>query len=337
MTDLAHDLVSLTHYTVGIDLGGTNMRLAVYTNLEGATGCPEPLVHRKTEVGDRRRPEQIVDDLCHHIAEMLDEAECAEPGVPVGIGIAGMLRGSEGVVAISPHLDWRDVPFGDLMRAELGPDFSVRVENDVNAITYGEYAVGAGADAEDILAVFVGTGIGAGIIAAGQLITGATGCAAELGHVTAVWSDDAAPCSCGLRGCVEAYVGGSYLQRRIRAELAGGARSAAVDLAGAPERVNPGHLDAAAADGDEYALNLYTEIAPLLGVVLGNAITVLNPARLILGGGMLSRTPVLREHVIAALEVAANPPALAGLSIVEAALGDDAGLIGSALLANRDR
>ena len=87
------------------------------------------------------------------------------------------------------------------------------------------------------------------------------------------------------------------------------------------------------ADGDDYALGLWAEIGPLLGVALANAITLFNPNKLILGGGVLSRTPVLREHVITALEVAMNPPAREFLVIDDAALGDDAGLVGSALLA----
>ena len=104
-------------------------------------------------------------------------------------------------------------------------------------------------------------------------------------------------------------------------------------MAGAPEAVNPGHVDAAAAEGDEYALNLWQEIGPLLGVALANAVTLFNPNRLILGGGVLSRTPVLKEHIIAAVEVAINPPAREDLDIENAALGDDAGVVGSALLA----
>ena len=92
-------------------------------------------------------------------------------------------------------------------------------------------------------------------------------------------------------------------------------------------------VDAAAAEGDEYALNLWAEIGPLLGVALANAVTLFNPQRLILGGGVLSRTPVLHEHVVTALEVAMNPPARDTVSVEDAQLGDDAGLVGSALLA----
>lgn len=320
----------MSHH-IGIDLGGTNLRAALYGSLEDSSAAPSPIGRRREKVGDDRSPAAIVGQLSRVISELLSEAEVTEP-VSVGIGVAAMLRGDRGFVANSPHLRWREVPFGDLLREALGPDHPVAVYNDVDAITYGEYRRGAGAGSDDVLAVFVGTGVGSGIIANKQLVRGAHGCAAELGHVKVALGDDARPCNCGHRGCVEAYVGGSYLLKRIRAELAGGALSAAVRLAGDASEVTPGHLDAAAAEGDEYALALWEEIAPLLGVALANAVTLLNPDTLILGGGVLSRTPVLREAVIASLEVAANAPALARLRIRNAELGDDAGLVGSALL-----
>ena len=246
-----------------------------------------------------------------------------------------MLRGHQGAVANSPYYGWHDVEFGALLRARLGERYSVGVYNDVNAICYGEYACGAGAGAGDVLAVFVGTGIGAGVVSSGHLLTGANNTAAELGHTKVMVDADARICACGHRGCVEAYIGGSQLQARARQELAQGAHSEATRLAGCAERVNPGHLDAAAALGDDYALDLYAEVAPLLGLTIANAVTLLNPKRLILGGGMLSRTPVLREHILASFEVAVNPPAHENLEIVDTILGDRAGLVGSALLASQ--
>ena len=130
---------------------------------------------------------------------------------------------------------------------------------------------------------------------------GGTGCAVEIGHTKVGWDESALPCAVRAKGCVEAYVGGDLAaaagpRRAGRRRALGGGRPRR-----APEEVNPGHLDAAAAEGDEYALELWREVAPLLGVALANAVTMLNPARLILGGGVLSRTPVLRD-IIAALE-----------------------------------
>lgn len=341
MSDLDTDL------TIGIDIGGTNIRVALYRDLElalerteqaeemEALVPPEPLAERREPVGEPRDPASVIERLGALVEAVTAEAGCAGQTIPVGVGIAAMLRGYEGMIARSPHLRWVEIPFGKLLAARLGPAHPVTVYNDVNAIAYGEYCFGAGIGARDALAVFVGTGIGAGFVSGGRLIEGATNCAGEIGHSKVIFGDDAALCACGGRGCVEAYIGGTYLQQRIRAELGAGAVSAAATLAGGPEHVYPGHLDQAAADGDDYALDLYAEIAPLLGVVIGNAVNLLNPARLILGGGVLTRAPVLREHVIASMELTVIEACLDPLTIVNTMLGDDAGLLGSAALALR--
>jgi glucokinase len=325
---------------IGIDIGGTNMRAALFRGLRAAAAAPgeappdvaRPVVERRERVGSDREPERVIERLASMVRGLLAEAGCQDLDVPVGVGFAGMMRGDRGFVVSSPNVGWREVPFGDLFREKLGPRHAVAIENDANAIAWGEFHLGAGRGVKDVVVVYVGTGIGGGAVVNRTLVTG-SGAAVEIGHVKVVWDDSARRCACGLKGCIEAYAGGELLSRRARAELAGGARSAAIDLAGSIEAVNPGHLDAAAAEGDEYALNLWAEVGPLLGVVLANAVTLFNPQRLILGGGVLSRTPVLREHAIAALEVAVNPPASESLEIENAILGDDAGLVGSALLA----
>jgi glucokinase len=171
------------------------------------------------------------------------------------------------------------------------------------------------------------------VISGGQLVEGVSNCAGEIGHVKVRWDDEAARCACGQRGCVEAYVGGSYVLARIKRELTAGVKSQAIALAGGVEHVTPGHVDQAAGEGDPWALNLWTELAPLLAVSLGNAIAVLNPERLILGGGFLGRAPTLFAQVTTALLLAAPVASTEFLSIVSAELEDDAGLVGSAALA----
>ncbi len=327
--------------SVGFDLGGTNIRAAVFRGLDPKTECPsqgtEAVAILREEVGSVRTPEAIVKRVAIMIGRLLEKAQLGALSIPVGIGFAGMLRGHEGMVANSPNYGWYNIELGKMLRARLGERYDVRIYNDVNAICYGEYAFGAGVGSENVLAVFVGTGIGSGAICSGRLLEGSNNTAAELGHTKVVVDSDARVCACGLKGCVEAYVGGRQLQSRVRYELSRGAKSEATRLAGGADRVNPSHLDLAAGMGDNYALDLYMEVAPLLGLVMANAVTLLNPDRLILGGGMLSRTPVLREHVLAAFEVAVNPPAHEKLEIVESQLGDRAGLLGSALLASQHR
>jgi glucokinase len=311
---------------IGIDLGGSNLRAALFHD-----DIAKPVAVHKEAVGDAREPAAIVERVAS-ISERLVQS-VSDP-VSVGVGIAAMLKDRRGHVAQSPHLKWRDIPFGEMLAKRLGARYRVGVYNDVNAIVWGEAVAGAARGCRDVLGVYVGTGIGGGVISGGVLVEGATNCAGEIGHVKVRWDDDAAPCACGSKGCVEAYVGGSYVAKRIAAEvLTKGKKSLAIKLAGSPEAVTPGHVDRAAEEGDEWALGLWSELAPLLGVALGNAVSILNPERLVLGGGMLGRTPTLFNLVEIALTIAVPSASLDPLSIVPADLGDDAGLVGAANLA----
>ncbi|HEY0479251.1 MAG TPA: ROK family protein [Kofleriaceae bacterium] len=313
---------------IGIDLGGSNLRAAVFGEGDGAT----PLEVRKEAVGDARAPDAIVERVARTIEALAGGA--AGP-VTVGVGLAALLRDRRGTVASSPHLRWRDVPFGELLRGRLGARYRLGVYNDVNAITWGEAVAGAARGCRDVLAVYVGTGIGGGLIVGSQLVDGASNCAGEIGHTKVRWDDQAAPCMCGGRGCVEAYVGGSYLVARIRRELASPRRKTTVieRAGGSIDAVTPSHVDAAALDGEAWALGLWTELATLLAVAVGNALAILNSQRLILGGGLLGRTPVLREMVGIDLMLVAPPASLEPLTIAVAELGDEAGLVGAARLA----
>jgi glucokinase len=318
-------------FAIGLDVGGSNLRAGAFRGDDAA-----PFLAHRELVGGERGPGELVERIAAIVARLAGAAGDADPGpIPVGVGIAAMLRDRDGTVSRSPHLGWSDVPFGAMLRARLGARFAASVYNDATAITWGEAVAGAARGCRDALVVYVGTGIGGGVIVDGRLLEGASGCAGEIGHVKVRWDDAAAPCNCGGRGCVEAYVGGSYVQARIRAALRAGQRSSAIELAGGDvDAVHPGHVDQAAAAGDPWARALWGELAPLLAVALGNAITLLNPDRVVLGGGMLGRTPTLRDQALAALAIITPPPLLAPVRIVMAALGDDAGMVGAALLAD---
>ncbi|HEY0193096.1 MAG TPA: ROK family protein [Kofleriaceae bacterium] len=304
---------------IGIDLGGSNLRAAAFA------GSATPVASHREPVGDDRRPEVIIERLAQVIEQLAGDAS----DVAVGVGIAALMRDRRGTVASSPHLRWRDVAFGEQLARRLGRRYRLGVYNDANAITWGEAVAGAGRGYRDLLAVYVGTGIGSGLITGGQLVEGASNCAGELGHTKVRWDEAAAPCMCGGRGCVEAYVGGTYLLARIRREQP----ASIIARAGALDHVHVGHVDAAAADGDPWAVAVWTEVAWLLAVALGNALAMLNSERLILGGGVLSRTPVLRAMTERDLARVAPPATLEPLSIAVAELGDDAGLVGAARLA----
>ena len=314
---------------LGVDLGGTNARAAV---VDASSG--EILAAHKVPLRDRS-PERVADV----VREALREAAAAAGIAPaaagrVGVGVAGQCLGTTGVVLNAPNLRWRDVPFGELLSAALS--VPVKVANDLAVAAWGEKRFGAAKGLDDVLLVFVGSGVGSGIIVRGHLHDGATGVAGELGHVKVRPSrpdTKARRCGCGELGCLEAYTSGMNVATRVREELAAGARSAVRDLAqGDLARVDASLVDAAPRAGDAYAVALREEVGELLGTAIANLVTLLNPARLILGGGVLLGCPALAGVVRGHFDAAVSRSATRGLTVERAWLGDDAGVIGAALL-----
>ena len=328
-----------THHNivVGIDLGGTNLRIAALRKcaIRSDKTRPDVVAHCKQPVGTSRNPEAVVETIHALVAKVVRQSQCpTQQSIPVGVGVAAMLRDRQGYITNSPHLQWRNVPFGEMLQNRFGKGYDIYVYNDVEAITYAEYCVGAGRKQNNILVVFVGTGIGGGAIVEGQLLRGAHFCAGEIGHMKVSIDANAPLCACGGRGCIEAYAGGADLLRRIQTELATGIDSKILHLAGSVDQITLSHLDAAASQQDPYASRVIGEAACLLGQTLSNAVTLLNPALLVLGGGVFFRTPHYRQQTIAALRRATTTPSMDKLDIVNASLGDDAGVLGAGLLAD---
>lgn len=316
---------------VGVDLGGTNLRVALVELDDLREGRLERRTARilaeKKEPLVNRDPEFVAEQITGIIAELDRRGVVHVLGV--GVGLAGMLRGWSGVVVNAPNLGWREIDFRTLLRRRLGPQ--VELYNDVNAIAYGEAMHGAAAGVDDILCVFLGTGIGAGLVLDGKPYIGAHHLAGEIGHLKVV--PGGRPCGCGARGCVEAYASGANLAARARAELAERQDGRlVVELAGAVDRIHAGHIDEAAAAGDAYAVRLWDEVAPLYALALANATTLLNPARLVLGGGVWEKAGELRRRVLASFWQLLNAPSGEGLQVVDTMLGDQAGVIGAAAL-----
>jgi glucokinase len=304
--------------SVGVDLGGTNVRAAVVDTAAGTI-----LVEDKLPVGDKS-PDTVA-ALVEEVVRAVDP-KGARNGV--GVGFAGMLRGWTGVVVNAPNFGWREVDFRSLLRARLGP--RVELYNDLNAIGYGEAMYGAAKGVRDVLCIYVGTGVGSGIVADGKLYIGGNHLAGEIGHVKVV-PVGGRLCGCGQHGCLEAYTSGRNIQARAREELPS-QPSLATELAGGIEHVHAGHLDEAARRGDPYADRLWNEVAGYLGLVLANAVTLLNPSRLVLGGGMWQGTPELRRRAAEVFKAQVNRPSLEGFTVGDTILGDTAGVLGAAAL-----
>ena len=190
---------------LGVDLGGTNVRAAVVREDGKLLGVTK---HRHP--GDDRRPEPVADSVRTACEGALAEARREPTSVTaVGVGVAGQIHAGTGVVAVGPNLGWRQVPFKALLQQRLR--WPVLLLNDLAAAAWGEHSVGAGLGAVDSAAVFVGSGIGCGLVIDGDLYEGSDGVAGELGHIKVV--PGGRLCGCGEHGCLEAYCGGATSRR----------------------------------------------------------------------------------------------------------------------------
>lgn len=306
---------------LGIDLGGTFARAAL-VDAQGRI-----LASAKVALEDRR-PEAVVEAIAHAATGALASAG-GRPVHGCGVGVAAQL-GEAGRVLVGPNLGWRDVPFGEMLATRLGR--TVRVVNDLSAAAWGELKVGAGRGAADLFVVFVGSGVGSAIIAGGHLLAGASELAGELGHIKVV--PGGRPCGCGERGCLEAYAGGHNLIAQMNEALERAQGSELWRLSeGDPAKLTPALLEQVSEAGDVVAQSIYLPAAGHLSLAIANQVTVLNPARVILGGGVLMRTPGLRRRIREGVAEYSSATSRAVVTIVEAALGDDSGIIGAGLLA----
>lgn len=246
--------------------------------------------------------------------------------------MAGQCAGHSGLVVNAPNLGWRNVPLAERLGQALG--LRMRVLNDLSAAALGEHRFGAARGAEDVALFFVGSGVGSGLLVGGLLAEGAGGFAGEVGHVKVTPRPGTAErrCGCGQLSCLEAYAGGHALTARAREALAAGRMPGLAALLGgdATEAV-PSRIEQAVAAGDADATALWEEAGELLGDAAANLATVLNPARLVLGGGVLLACPLLRTRVETRLRERVSATAGLLLQVVRSSLGDDAGVVGAAL------
>ena len=315
---------------LGVDLGGTNARAAVVDRDSGE------IVAAHKESHHDRGPAAVV----AVVVRAMEEAARVGGREPrsfdrVGVGLAGQCLGRTGLVLNAPNLGWRDVPFGEMLERASG--VKVRIVNDLSAAAWGEKRFGAAKGVDDVVLVFVGSGVGSALILGGNLHEGYRGVAGELGHVKVRPMRPGTPprrCGCGEVGCLEAYTSGMNIAARVREELAAGEASSVRELVqGDLGRVNASVLDTAYAQGDAYARALWLEVADLLGTAIASVVTLLNPARVILGGGVVLGCPELQRLVREVFAAKASRSAAVGLTLERAFLGDDAGVIGAALLA----
>ena len=307
---------------LGIDLGGTNVAAAVVDRegtILGRASLPTP-----------RGAEAVADQMA---AASLAAAEAAgltlEGVASVGIGSPGAIDPTAGVVKFWSNLDFEDVPLGEMMAARLGKE--IWLENDANAAALGEYVAGAGKGSQSMVAVTLGTGLGGGAVLNGKLYTGFNYAGLEVGHM--VIEHGGRPCTCGRRGCFEAYCSATALIKRTREAMEADPSSLLWKLAGSPEAVNGRTPFDAAAQGDAAAGRVIDEYVDYLGCGIASLVNIFQPEVICIGGGPSAQGETLMapvRYILNREDYARNN--VHRTRLVRASLGNDAGIIGAALL-----
>lgn len=310
----------------GVDVGGTKILGIAIDPADPGTVIAEAKV--PTPPG-----EEAVLDAIAGVVRAVGERAGATVGA-VGVGIAGLVD-LDGILRVGPNLPGlRGVPVGAELDRRL--DRPVRVDNDATCAAWGEHLAGAARDVHDVVCVTLGTGIGAGLIAANELIRGAHGFAGEAGHMIV---DPRGPqCPCGRRGCWERFASGSGLGRLGREAAEAGLFPRGVQLVGGvAEHVRGEDVTRAAAEGDPDALAVMEAFADWVAIGVGNLVTLLDCSLVVIGGGLVEAGDLLMEPVRRAYERRVMiPDERKDVRIVAAELGERAGAIGAALLGGRD-
>lgn len=290
---------------IGIDIGGTNLRGA----LVGADGV---IVSRfRTESAIAKGADPFLGRLELHVREMLATAGAASLEVTaVGMGIPGLIDRC-GTIRSSVNMQpLEGVNLANSLSERIG--LKVCCGNDANLIALGEARAGAGKGLSSLMVVTIGTGLGSGLILDGQLWNGAGGFASEFGHLTL--EPDGRPCPCGNRGCLEQYVSAAALSRY-------------------GEGRTPEELAHAAQQGDQAALSAFERLGTHLGAGLASLLNLLNLEGIVIGGGVSASFDLIAPAIQRTMRSRSFPQISAGVELRKSLLGDDAGLLGGAMLA----
>ncbi len=336
----------MTTFAIGVDLGGTNLRIAAVDS----NGKMLEKTTTSTEVSRGR--DQVIEEMCSAIQQIVTKFRGAGDLAGIGIGVPGIIELRTGMLHESPNLPgWEDYPVRDEIERRLRT--TVVLENDANAAALGEKWLGAAASVDDMCMLTLGTGVGGGIVLNGQVWHGMTGMAGEIGHVNV--EPDGPPCNCGSRGCLEQLASATAVKRMaVEAVATGKAPELARAMNETPE-FSAKVVHQMAMQGDEPAREIFRRVGNALGIVLADLINTFNLPMYVLGGGASSAwdafAPAMfdrvrkNSYVYLATTPAENAPGVQGSRvpddalparrttiITSAMLGSDAGLIGAARL-----
>ncbi|RYV50321.1 ROK family glucokinase [Pengzhenrongella frigida] len=311
-------------HAIGVDIGGTKIAAGVVDE----DGNILAQTRRVTSPDDPASIDRAVCDVYDELSQKYDVGA-------IGVAAAGFVNSARSTVLFAPNIAWREYPLQDRVQSLLKKKVRVVVENDANAAGWAEFRFGAGREVQDMLLLTVGTGLGGAIVVGGNLVRGAWGVAAEVGHMRVVPHGHL--CGCGNEGCWEQYTSGSALVRDAQAAVLTEPERAhrLVELAGGDSaRLTGPHVTLAAQEGDPLAIELLAELGRWIGEGSASVAALLDPALIVIGGGVGAAGELLlgpaRDAFANNLSARGFRP-LAGFTL--AAMGNEAGIVGAADLA----
>jgi glucokinase len=280
------------------------------------------------------KPAELIDEIADQVLLAAKDAGIKRSKIEaLGIGAPGAVDPDRGVVVRAPNLGWSDVPLGKQLKKRIGCD--VALGNDVQVAIVGEHAFGVARGLKRVVGIWIGTGIGGGLIIDGRLSRGARGAAGEIGHM--VLKEDGPQCGCGRRGCVEALASRTAMERDVREASSRGKESAALQIMRDRDkpRMTSSVIAAALKAGDPIMTDVLTRAQHYLGLLAGNIVNLLDPQMVVIGGGIAQR---LKEDFVAPVREVARgrflcPDPDGEIRIEHATLGDYSGALGAVALA----
>lgn len=314
----------MTKNRIGIDVGGTNVKFALIS----PNG--EILYSNSTPTRSEMGYEYTVNNIKQAISTLIKETNSNTKDIEgIGFGFPGQIDYKNGIVVNLPNISgWNNVHISEIIKKEFG--IETKIDNDVRCAALGELKYGAGKRCENLICITVGTGIGSGIILNGKLIRGATNTAGEIGHIK-LFPNGEKLCGCGDYGCLEAYVSGPSIVEMAENYIKGGKSTKFREMA-EDGKITPYIVAKAAEAGDMVAKKIFDFMGEYLGTGLASVVNLLNPEKIIIGGGVATCGNLLINPLKETLLKRAMPIPAQAVDIVPAQLGNNAGVIGSSLL-----
>ena len=315
----------MAKFAVGIDLGGTYTKLAL-VDTKGRVS------HRaKLSTAAYGTRADLVAAIVAEVRAVLEKSRLSPKNIlGVGIGVPGIVDFKRGrVYNLTNVPGWKDTPLKRMLEAKL--NVPVLVDNDVNLMALGEWRFGAGRGAENLVCITLGTGVGGGIIIDGNLYRGSAFSAGEVGHMPL--KEKGLPCGCGSYGCLERYVGNRYIVDELKGRIRHGSPTIIKKLVNNDlSALTPEIISKAALKGDRLSIDFWSTVGERIGVTLAGIVNLLNPDRIIIGGGVADAGEPLFRSIRKTVGERALPVPGKAVKILKAKLGNDAGIIGAAAL-----